>query len=60
MTASTNKAWCNLYIKLSGTTVTMIETIGDYDCIKRRSFDTEDEAADYYKAIGGLLNEEEK
>ena len=42
----------NLYVSISGKKVTTIQTIGEYDCIHTRDFDTEDEAKKFYDSFG--------
>lgn len=43
----------NIYVSITDKVVTVIETIGEYDNIIRREFDTQKDAEEYYKAQGG-------
>lgn len=41
------------YVKLNDKVVTAIQTIGEYDHITRREFDTEKEAEDFFDRLTG-------
>lgn len=43
----------DFYVSINGLVVTAIQTIGEYDHITRKVFDTEDAAIEFYERLGG-------